>query len=105
MSEKKIFYIGLELSVRSSNCLLFGGVETLKKLLNHTKQDLFKHRNIGEKTADEIINELKSVGLDLKKNTCPYCGSNNTDTKYSMNADALWKCGDCLRKFYVKLND
>ena len=50
----------LDLSVRASNCLLQAGYTTVGKLVEkiNKREDLKKLRNCGEKTVDEIMEQL-----------------------------------------------
>lgn len=63
----------LDLSVRSYNCLRRAGIQTIKELVSKTEDELFKIRNMGRKSAKEIIDKLDSLGLKL------------TDTDYYYN--------------------
>ncbi|MCI1823287.1 MAG: DNA-directed RNA polymerase subunit alpha [Megasphaera sp.] len=56
----------LDLSVRASNCLKRANVYTLADLVERTKDDLSKIRNLGKKSVDEIIAKLEDYGYDLK---------------------------------------
>ena len=56
----------LELSIRSENCLLRGGIHTIGDLLNKTKEDLLKIRNLGKISLKEIGEKLESSGLKLR---------------------------------------
>lgn len=49
----------LELSVRSYNCLRRAGVHTIGQLRSMTYEDLSKVRNLGKKSADEIMAKLE----------------------------------------------
>ncbi len=51
----------LELSVRSYNCLKRGGLYTLADIVNIKPAALFKIRNFGRRSADEIIEKLKKL--------------------------------------------
>ena len=60
---EKLYDIGievLELSVRASNCLENAGYTTVGKLVEkiNKREDLKKLRNCGEKTVDEIMEQL-----------------------------------------------
>ena len=57
----------LDLSVRSFNCLKRAGIDTVEDLISKTEDDMIKVRNLGRKSLEEVINKLKSLGLDLKK--------------------------------------
>lgn len=58
----------MDLSVRSYNCLKRAGIHTVEDLTKKTEDDMLKVRNLGRKSLDEVINKLKSYGLDLKSN-------------------------------------
>jgi len=56
----------LELSIRSENCLMRGGIRTVAELVRHSREDLLKIRNLGKVSLVEIIDKLESAGLHLK---------------------------------------
>ena len=56
----------LELSIRSENCLFRGGIQTIGELLQKSRDDLLKIRNLGRKSLSEIEEKLKSFGYELK---------------------------------------
>ena len=55
----------LELSVRSYNCLKRAGINTVEELTNKTPDDMMKVRNLGRKSLEEVLAELKELGLQL----------------------------------------
>jgi len=55
----------LELSVRSSNCLLAMGIHTVRDLIERTELDLLRTKNFGRKSLQEIKDVLVSLGLSL----------------------------------------
>lgn len=55
----------LELSVRSYNCLKRANINTLGDLLKLTEHELMNIKNFGRKSAEEVIEKLKSMGFDL----------------------------------------
>ncbi len=57
----------LDMSVRSFNCLMRAGINTVEDLTNKTEEDMIKVRNLGKKSLEEVIQKLHSLGLDLKK--------------------------------------
>ncbi len=57
----------MDLSVRSYNCLKRAGVNTIQDLLKKSKNDMFKVRNLGAKSVEEVIQKLESYGLSLRK--------------------------------------
>lgn len=57
----------LELSIRSENCLLRGGIHTIGDLLQKSRDDLLKIRNLGKISLKEIGEKLDEVGLRLRE--------------------------------------
>ena len=57
----------LELSIRSENCLLRGGIQTVGDLLQKSREDLLKIRNLGKISLNEIWEKLESAGLKLRE--------------------------------------
>lgn len=57
----------LGLSVRSYNCLIRSGIETVGDLMDITLEDLHKIRNLGKKSADEIIKKVHALGVGFLK--------------------------------------
>ena len=55
----------LELSVRSENCLLRGGVHVIGDLVGRAREDLLKIRNLGKISLKEIEEKLEKFGLSL----------------------------------------
>ena len=55
----------LELSIRSENCLLRGGIQTIGELLQKSRDDLLKIRNLGRKSLTEIDEKLAACGYAL----------------------------------------
>jgi DNA-directed RNA polymerase subunit alpha len=55
----------LELSVRSENCLLRGGVHLIGELVSRTRDDLLKIRNLGKISLKEIEEKLAKFDLHL----------------------------------------
>ena len=63
-----VFIEELELSVRAYNCLKRANVHTLSDLLQYTADDLLEFKNFGQKSADEVCENLKNrFDLDLRK--------------------------------------
>ena len=56
----------LELSIRSENCLLRGGIHTIGDLLSKNKEDLLKIRNLGKISLREIEEKVEKLGIELK---------------------------------------
>ena len=59
----------LDLSVRSYNCLKRAGIDTLEDIVQKTKEDMIKIRNLGRKNLEEIEWKLHEFGLVLKNKT------------------------------------
>ena len=55
----------LDLSVRAYNCLKRANINSLGELLKLTYDDLMNIKNFGKKSADEVIERLRSFGLTL----------------------------------------
>ena len=55
----------LELSIRSENCLLRGGIQVIGDLVHKSRDDLLKIRNLGRKSLNEIEERLKTFGFAL----------------------------------------
>jgi DNA-directed RNA polymerase subunit alpha len=63
-----IFIEELELSVRAYNCLKRANVHTLSDLLQYSADDLLEFKNFGQKSADEVCENLKRrFDIDLRK--------------------------------------
>ena len=56
----------LELSIRSENCLLRGGIQNIGDLLQKSRDDLLKIRNLGKISLTEIEAKLASFGYALR---------------------------------------
>lgn len=56
----------LELSIRSENCLLRGGIQTVGDLLQKSREELLKIRNLGKISLKEIEARLSVLGYELK---------------------------------------
>jgi len=55
----------LELSIRSENCLLRGGIHTIGDLVSRSKDDLLKIRNLGKISLREIEEKMAKYGIVL----------------------------------------
>jgi DNA-directed RNA polymerase subunit alpha len=55
----------LELSVRSENCLMRGGVHFIGELVSRSRGDLLKIRNLGKISLSEIEEKLTKFDLTL----------------------------------------
>ncbi len=56
----------LELGVRSYNCLKRAGIQTVGDLLQKSESELNAIPNFGRKSIEEVIETLRSRGLDLR---------------------------------------
>ena len=56
-----------DFSVRAKNVFRDNEIETLNDLLEFTEKDLYKFRNMGKKTIQEILYYIKINGLELRK--------------------------------------
>lgn len=57
---------GLDLSVRSYNCLKRAGIHSVRQLVEFSENDLLNIRNFGVKSIEEVKDKLESMGLSLK---------------------------------------
>ncbi len=57
----------LELSVRSFNCLKRAGIETIGELLTKSESELAAIPNFGQKSIDEVIENLAGRGYELRQ--------------------------------------
>jgi len=63
-----IFIEELELSVRAYNCLKRANVHTLSDLLKYSPEELLEFKNFGQKSADEVSENLKKhFDINLRK--------------------------------------
>lgn len=57
----------LDLSVRTYNCLRRAGISTVEDLCNITVEDMYKVRNLGRKSLEEVIGIMNSNGWKFKE--------------------------------------
>ncbi len=57
----------LDLSVRSYNCLKRAGINTVEDLISKSEEDMMKVRNLGRKSLDEVVEKIRSLGFELRK--------------------------------------
>ncbi len=57
----------MDLSVRSYNCLKRAGINSMEDLLQKSRNDMLKVKNLGIKSIDEVILKIESYGLSLRK--------------------------------------
>ncbi len=62
----------LELSVRAYNCLKRANINSLGELLKLSYDDLMNIKNFGKKSADEVLERLRSFGLNLVESNSIY---------------------------------
>lgn len=55
----------LELSIRSENCLLRGGIQTVGDLLQRSREELLKIRNLGKISLKEIEEKIEKHGYSM----------------------------------------
>ena len=56
----------LDLSVRAYNCLKRAGILTLRDLTDKSENEMMKIRNLGKKSLKEVIDKVRSMGLDFR---------------------------------------
>lgn len=56
----------LDLSVRSFNCLMRAGINTVDDITNKSEEEMMKVRNLGRKSLEEVIHKINSLGLSLR---------------------------------------
>jgi DNA-directed RNA polymerase subunit alpha len=65
---EKVLIEELQLSVRAYNCLKRENVHTISDLLNYSQEDLLEFKNFGQKSANEVNENLQlHFGQKLKK--------------------------------------
>lgn len=57
----------LDLSIRSENCLLRGGIHTIGDLVSRSRESLLKIRNLGKISLTEIEEKMTKLGLSLQE--------------------------------------
>lgn len=78
---------GLNLSVRAYNCLKRTGVNTLEELTQKTEEDMFKMRNLGRKSLNEVEFKLQELGLSFR----PAIKRSNSVTLFTPRSEAQSK--------------
>ena len=56
----------MDFSVRSYNCLKRANINTVEDLVNKSKADMLKVRNLGLKSIEEVVQKLETYGLSLR---------------------------------------
>ena len=64
-AEPSITIDELELSVRAYNCLKRASINSMAELLKKSEHDLLNIKNFGKKSSDEVVEKLRTFGLDL----------------------------------------
>lgn len=77
----------LELSVRSENCLLRGGVHLIGDLIGRSREDLLKIRNLGRISLREIEEKLALFDLTLSGEPIDYDSDCENDCDIDMKED------------------
>lgn len=57
-------------NTRIWNCLNRAGIRTLGELLDKTENEVLCIRNLGRKSFDCLVSELRRIGLELKSEVC-----------------------------------
>lgn len=56
----------LDLSLRAYNCVRAAKIETVRELINHSREQLLSHRNFGQKSVAEVEQVLEEMNLRLR---------------------------------------
>lgn len=59
----------MDLSTRAYSCLKRAGIYTLEEIIQNTREDMTKIRNLGRKHLEEIEYKLNELGFALKDET------------------------------------
>ncbi|MGD2169112.1 MAG: DNA-directed RNA polymerase subunit alpha [Chlamydiota bacterium] len=62
----------IELSVRSTNCLVSANIDTIGELVVMPESDMLRFRNFGKKSLTEIKQKLEEMGLSLGMDLSKY---------------------------------
>jgi DNA-directed RNA polymerase subunit alpha len=57
----------LDISCRAYNCLKRAGINTTEDLCNMTTDDMWRVRNLGRKSLEEILGVMKDQGLKFRE--------------------------------------
>ena len=57
----------LELSARAGHCLQRARITTISQLCSMTEEELFRIRNMGKKTVEEVKGKLSKIGYGLRE--------------------------------------
>ncbi len=61
----------LDLSVRTDNCIKRANKSTVEDLIKMTEDQLIRVKNLGRRSMDEIVEKIKSLGLDIRPEDLP----------------------------------
>lgn len=57
----------MDLSIITYNCLKRSGYNTVGDIVDKTKKEFRKCKNLGEKSYDEVVANLEKLGLNFRK--------------------------------------
>ena len=57
----------LDLSARAGHCLQRARIDTIGQLCTMTEEELYRIRNMGKKTVDEVKDKLSKIGCVLRE--------------------------------------
>lgn len=57
----------LDLSARAGHCLQRARIDTIDQLCTMTEEELYRIRNMGKKTVDEVKDKLSKIGCVLRE--------------------------------------
>ena len=58
----------MDLSTRAYSCLKRAGIYTLEEIIQNTREDMTKIRNLGRKSYEEVQKRLQKLELTFKIN-------------------------------------
>jgi DNA-directed RNA polymerase subunit alpha len=56
----------LNMSRKTTSALIQNGVETVEDLKNITENDIYKFKNFGRKSLEELLKRMKETGISFK---------------------------------------
>ena len=63
----EVFIDILDLSARAGHCLQRARIDTIGQLCTMTEEELYRIRNMGKKTVDEVKDKLSKIGCVLRE--------------------------------------